>query len=497
MPATLALHDSAALRALEARATALLGGESFELMRRAGRAAWHCALRHWPQAQRIVVVCGPGNNGGDGYVFARHALEAGRKVRVVRLPEHTPTTPIAKRARDEFREAGGRSEAFVDVLPPADLIVDALFGIGFSREPEGGARALIEAMNAHAAPCLSLDVPSGVDADRGCAPGVAVIASRTLEFIGAKAGLRTGAALDFTGWLELAELQLPPEAYEAVGPQAALLFPDALRQAIRPRRRNAHKGQSGRVLCLGGDHGSGGALILCAEAALRAGAGLVEAATREQHVPALLARRPEVMARAVERGDELVSLLERADVVAIGPGLGQGSWSRVLLGAALASQRSLVLDADALNLLAGRDDITLPAGSILTPHPGEAARLLGTTVPVVQGDRFTAARELAERFDAVVVLKGAGSLVAAPGRMPAVIGAGNPGMAVGGMGDLLTGIVASLRAQGMPAYDAACCGALLHAAAGDAAAGTGGERGLLPSDLLPHVRRLANPEPAR
>ncbi len=497
MPATLALHDSAALRAIEARSTALFGGESFELMRRAGRAAWHCVLRSWPQAQRIVVVCGPGNNGGDGYVFARHALEAGRKVRVVLLPEHTPATAIAKRARDEFRGVGGRSEAFVDALPPADLIVDALFGIGLSRAPEGAARALIDAMNAHPAPCLALDVPSGLAADRGSAPGVVVFATRTLEFIAPKVGLRTGAALDLAGRLELAELQVPPEAFDAVQPQAALLLPDALRQALRPRPRNAHKGLSGRVLCLGGDHGSGGAIILCAEAALRAGAGLLEVATREMHVAPLLARRPEAMARAVERADDLVQPLERADVVAVGPGLGQGSWSRVLLGAALAAQRPMVLDADALNLLATREGVSLPPGSILTPHPGEAARLLGTGAREVQEDRFTAARDLAQRFDAVVVLKGAGTVIAAPGRMPAVIGAGNPGMAVAGMGDLLTGVIAGLRAQGMPAFDAACCGALMHAAAGDVAAEEGGERGLLPSDLLAHVRRLANPEPGR
>ena len=497
MPATLALHDSATLRAIEARATVLLGGEAFELMRRAGRAAWHCALRSWPQAQRIVVVCGPGNNGGDGYVFARHALEAGRKVRVVRLPEHTPATPIAKRARDEFREIGGRSEAFVDALPPADLLVDALFGIGLSREPDGAARALIEAMNAHPAPCLALDAPSGLSADRGSAPGAVVIASRTLEFIGAKAGLRTGQALDHAGRLELAELQLPVEAFEGVSPQAALLFPEALSQALRPRRRDTHKGDSGRVLCLGGDHGSGGAIVLCTEGASRAGAGLVEVGTRELHVPALLARRPEAMVRAVERSDDLVQSLERADVVAIGPGLGQGSWGRVLLGAALASQRPLVLDADALNLLAARADVTLPPDAILTPHPGEAARLLGVESNIVQADRFASAREIAERFGAVVVLKGAGTIIAAPGRMPGVIGAGNPGMAVAGMGDLLTGLIAGLRAQGMPAFDAACCGALLHAAAGDIAAADGGERGLLPSDLLPHVRRLANPEPGR
>src|SRR5688572_7224711 len=210
MPPILALYDANAARAIDARTTAELGGDAFELMRRAGRAAWHCALRHWPQAQRIVVVCGPGNNGGDGYVLARLALEAGRSVRVVRLAEHSPTSDSAVRARDEFRQRNGPIEAFVDALPPADLIVDALFGIGLARAPEGAAAALIETINRHPAACLALDVPSGVDADTGATPGVAVVATRTLEFIVAKPGLRTGTALDLAGWLELAELQVPP-----------------------------------------------------------------------------------------------------------------------------------------------------------------------------------------------------------------------------------------------------------------------------------------------
>nr|AHN97920.1 carbohydrate kinase [uncultured bacterium lac153] len=497
MLATLALYDTKAARALDARATAELGGDAFELMRRAGRAAWHCALRHWPQAQRIVVVCGPGNNGGDGYVLARLALEAGRNVRVVRLPEHSPATPSAQRARDEFRQRQGPIEAFVDKLPPADLIVDALFGIGLARAPEGGAKVLIEAINAQGAPVLSIDVPSGIDADTGAMPGVAVIATRTLEFIVPKPGLHTGPGITVRGRLELAELQMPSQMFDGIDPHSALLLPEALKGVLRPRNRDAHKGDSGRVLCLGGDHGSGGAIMLCAEAALRAGAGLVDVATREEYVGALLARRPEAMVRAVERSEDLAVQLERADVVAAGPGLGQSMWGRVLFGAALGSNKPLVLDADALNLLAARDNVALPPGAILTPHPGEAARLLGVSTTEIQNDRHGAAMRIAEKFNTVVVLKGAGTIVVERGRRTGVIGAGNPGMAVGGMGDLLTGVIAALRAQGMPAFDAACVGALLHASAGDEAARDGGERGLLPSDLLPRLRRLANPDAIR
>ena len=263
---------------------------------------------------------------------------------------------------------------------------------------------------------------------------------------------------------------------------------------LQPRARDSHKGDHGHVLCIGGDHGSGGAIILCAQAALRSGAGLASIATRAGHVAASLARQPEVMAHAVETAGELAPLLARASVVAIGPGLGTGDWGRALLEAALDSGKPLLLDADALNLLA-QAPRAIPAGSILTPHPGEAARLLGfDAASRVQADRQGALHALVERYACVVVLKGAGTIVGAPGREPVVVTAGNPGMAVGGMGDLLSGVIASLRAQGMAPFEAASTGAWLHARAGDAAAADG-MRGMLPSDLLPHLRRGANPGP--
>jgi ADP-dependent NAD(P)H-hydrate dehydratase / NAD(P)H-hydrate epimerase len=490
--ATPGLYDVAGLRALEARAIGVLGGDGFELMRRAGRAAWRQALRHWPQAQRVVVVCGPGNNGGDGYAFARYALDSGRDVRLLHLPRHAPRSGLAQRAAADCAARGVRPAAFAGGLPAADLVVDALFGIGLDRAPDAAAADLIAAINAHSAPVLALDVPSGLDADRGSAPGAAVRAARTIEFVAAKAGLRTGPALDLAGALELAPLDVEETAFDAVAPVAELLAATGLPQWLPARPRDAHKGMFGRVLCIGGELGHGGAIALCAEAALRCGAGLVEVATREAHVGMLLARRPEAMVVAVERATGIQAPLERADVVAIGPGLGQQPWGRVLFAAALASGKPLVLDADALNLLA-RGPRALAPGSILTPHPGEAARLLESDTATVQADRFGTVRALCDRYGAIVVLKGAGTLVAAPGERIRVIEAGNPGMASGGMGDLLTGMVAGLRAQGLTGYEAASAGALLHALAGDRAAAEGGARGLLATDLLPWLRRLANP----
>lgn len=490
-PTATALYDSQGLRAIEAAALAMPGMDGSELMRRAGRAAWRLALRHWPQARRIVVVCGPGNNGGDGYAFARHALDSGRDVRVFHLPEHAARTPQAQAAAADCRQHGGRIDVFNGTLPDADLVVDALFGIGRSRTPDAAAGALIDAVNAHPAPVLALDLPSGVDADRGDVPGSAVRARHTLEFIAPKAALRTGPALDCVGQLDMATLDVSPQAMRAARPVAQLQPSVAAAGLLPARSRNSHKGSNGRVLCLGGDNGQGGAILLCAEAAARCGAGVVQVGTRQGHVGAALARLPNALVMAVERAGELAEPTRLADVIALGPGLGQDLWGRLQLESALASGRPVVLDADALNLLAARPR-QLSADSILTPHPGEAARLLGITARQVQSDRLGCVRRLADQLGAIVVLKGAGTVVCAPERSPRIIDAGNPGMAVAGMGDLLTGVIAALRAQGVACFEAACMGAWLHALAADAATAESGETGLLPTDLLPHLRRLAS-----
>ncbi|MGV8940207.1 MAG: NAD(P)H-hydrate dehydratase [Lysobacter sp.] len=502
-----ALHSVSAVREIELRATARLG-DGFELMRRAGRDGWHVVLQRWPAAQSVLVVCGPGNNGGDGYVLARLAHESDHRVRVVRLPGHAPRTEQARRACADYLASGGEVVEFISGLPHAEVLVDALFGIGLSRAPDTAAAALVAAINGHPAPVLALDAPSGVDAMTGGVAGAVVIADATLEFIAAKAGLRTGPALDCTGELQLSDLGIGSDQrgdqdgdtslWSAITPGAEWLRTQDLPRWLQPRRRDSHKGRNGRVLCIGGEHGHGGAIMLAAEAALRTGAGLVDVVTRTAHVGGLLARLPEAMVHGhADDADSLEApLVTRADVIAIGPGLGQSAWASALLEQAVRSGKPAVLDADALNLLA-RHGLTPTPGSILTPHPGEAARLLGVETAEVQSDRFAAAQVLALRHDAVVVLKGAGTIIAAAGRTPRLVDAGNPGMAAGGMGDVLTGVIAALRGQGLDAFDAASCGALLHAVAGDAAAANGGERGLLPRDLMPWLRRHANPAAAR
>ena len=489
MPIDCDLYTAEQTRRIDCAAIDGLGVPGIELMRRAAAAAFATLRTRWPLARRLVLLAGAGNNGGDAFLLGALALHEGFSV--VALALTATSNGDAASAREEFGAAGG-SLALAGQgveLPEADVYVDGLFGSGLSRDVDGVARELIEALNARRANVLALDVPSGLDADRGVPRGVAVHAGATVCFVAWKCGLFTADGADCCGVRELAALDIPASAFDGIEAQARLLDADVF-DALPPRRANSNKGSYGHVLVLGGDHGFGGAVRLCAAAALRSGAGLVSVATRASHVGAFNAALPEAMARGVEANADLDTLLVRANVLALGPGLGQGEWSRALFDAALATAKPRVVDADALNLLA-RSPRSLGAANVITPHPGEAARLLGCEVAAIQGDRFRAVRELARRYDAVVVLKGSGSLVAAPDGRVAVCRFGNPGMAGGGMGDVLTGVIAALIAQGLPAWDAACLGVAVHARAGDMAA-RDGQRGMLASDLLPALRTALN-----
>lgn len=484
-----ALYTADQVRRIDRCAIEQGGIAGFELMRRAAQAAFDGLRRHWPQVRRIGVLAGTGNNGGDALLLARLARAAGLDVIALGLPG-TPHGDAA-RARDAFVADGGALDVLGDEgdWPDVDVWIDGLFGTGLNRAPDGLAARAIEWLNASGRPVLALDLPSGLDADRGVAFAPCVRAQRTISFVAWKRGLFTADAGDCCGALELATLDIPPALHATIEADAELL--GAPTQArLAPRARNVNKGRYGHVLAIGGEHGMGGAIRLAGEAALRSGAGLVSIATRESHVVALNAARPELMAHGVDGRQSLEPLLDRADVLALGPGLGTAAWGHALWDAALAAGKPCVIDADALNLLA-RLPRELPPGCVLTPHPGEAARLLGTAVAAVQGDRFDAARTLARRHRAVVVLKGSGSLVAAPDGRLAVCPWGNPGMASAGMGDVLTGVVAALLAQGLAPWDAACFGAGAHARAGDRAAGAQ-PRGLIAGDLFAPLRAIVN-----
>lgn len=486
LPASL-LYAAEQVRELE-RAAVAGGVPSYELMQRAGAACWSLICADGIPASLVVVV-GTGNNGGDGYEIARLSRQVQVPVRLFCISEQAPTGDAAI-ARAAWLAAGGEIEMLGASLPASEWLVDALFGIGLSRPPAGAAAQAIAAINAAAsagAKVLAVDVPSGLDADRGLAGGDAVRADVTLSFIGNKIGLWTGAAADYCGRRVYDGLGVADGLHAAQRPQAQLLTQACLRQLAR-RQRTAHKGLSGHVLVIGGNLGMAGAALLAGRAALRAGAGLVTIATRPEHAAALVAAQPELMVRGIAAPDELRESVGRADVVALGPGLGQDEWARAMFAHALASDRPMVVDADALNLLARvpqrREDW------VLTPHPGEAARLLGRSGADVQADRLAAHAGLESRYGGTIVLKGAGTIVT--GDPVGICAYGNPGMAVAGMGDTLTGVIAAFLAQGLAPRDAARCGVVAHALAGDRAAAAG-ERGLLPSDLIDALRGVVNP----
>ena len=493
MPAALPtlLYRAAQVRELERIAAAEYGISGATLMERAGRAAWDCFREAWPEAESIAVVCGGGNNGGDGYLFAQWAARHGRKVRVVSVTSTDALRGDARVAAEELGNRGVTPQPLSDsVLDASDVIVDAVFGIGLDRDVSGAGREAIEAMNASGRPILAIDTPSGLHADSGVVMGAAVRASVTVTFLALKSGLYTGAGPDCTGRIRFSNLDMPVGAYDKVAPASERIDLDSVRALLPRRRRNAHKGDFGHVLVIGGDHGYAGAVRMAGEAAARVGSGLVSIATRPEHAAAITAARPELMARGVGSAADLLPLLERATVIAIGPGMGQGDWASVLLARVLDSGLPLVVDADALNLLAR--DPCCRGNWIITPHPGEAARLLVSSSTAVQADRFAASSELQDRYGGVVVLKGCGTVIADEAGKLAVCSQGNPGMASGGMGDVLTGIIAGLLAQELPPAAAARAGVCMHAAAADACA-AGGERGMLASDLMHQLRRLANP----
>jgi ADP-dependent NAD(P)H-hydrate dehydratase / NAD(P)H-hydrate epimerase len=481
----LPLYSAAQVRELDRRAVEIHGIPGTELMVRAGTRVLETLTTRFPRARRVVVVCGPGNNGGDGFVVAEAAKRCGI--------ESTVLTLGGKRAAGDAALMRRRCEAAGVAIQPfaaaplrdADAIVDALLGTGLQRDVEGEWRAAIETINASGRPVVAVDVPSGLNADTGAVMGAAVRVDVTVSFIGLKAGLFLADGRDHAGEIIFDGLGVSPAVYEGIDPLARRLAAAELNRLVRPRRRNAHKGDFGHVLVIGGAPGMAGAARLCGEAALRMGAGLVTLATHPNHAAVAAAARPELLAYAVRTPRELKPLIDRASTIALGPGLSKAPWARGLWRAALRAKLPLVVDADALNLLAGghgrRDDW------VLTPHPGEAARLLKTTPAAVQRDRIAAAKQLVGRYGGVCVLKGAGTLIAI-GDAIWLCDAGNPGMASGGMGDVLTGVIAALRAQGLPAADAARLGVWLHASAGDVAA-EAGAAGLVASDLFPHLRR--------
>ena len=488
------LYRAADVRELDRLAIETGGIAGIDLMERAGLESFRVLRERWPAARRVSVVAGPGNNGGDGFVVARLAAREGLSVSVSLIGDAARLAGDARTAYLRMLDAVPGPAPVRDFAQGADVIVDALFGTGLAREISGAAAAAVQAMNDSSTPVLALDVPSGIHSDTGRVLGAAVRAAVTVCFIGVKQGLFTREGRECGGEIVYRALGVSEHVLARVKAHSRrMAFEDCV-GLIGPRRGDAHKGWFGHVLVVGGDHGFAGAARLAGEAAGRTGAGLVSVATRPEHVGALLASRPEMMVHGIESPGALDPLLGRACVVAVGPGLGRGEWGASLLERVVATDRALVIDADAINLLA-QGSVSWPSAAaravVYTPHPGEAGRVLGESPGALESDRFSAARALAEAHPGTWLLKGAGTIVVEPGAIPRVCEGGNPGMAAGGMGDVLTGVVAALLAQGCSAFDAASAGACVHAAAGDAAA-RDGRRGMLASDVIAALRPLVD-----
>ncbi|MDP1665671.1 MAG: NAD(P)H-hydrate dehydratase [Methylobacter sp.] len=480
------LYRAAQVRELDRIAIQERGIPGFELMSRAGSEVFQCIKKRWPDALSVAVFCGSGNNAGDGYIIAGLALEAGLNVCVYAVSEPEKLNGDALIAYRKYNDVHGTVMPFhIEQGINADVLVDALLGTGLDRPVTGLYAEAIQAINAQSSPIITVDIPSGLNADTGNVMGCAVKADCTVTFIGLKQGLFTGQAAEYCGVICYAQLAVPDDVFVDLEAAATRV----VKVSLPRRNRDAHKGNCGHVLIVGGEPGYSGAARMAGEAALRVGSGLVSIATRAEHSGLMNLNRPELMCHGVETPEQLTALLAKVDIVVVGPGLGQSDWAKALFNAAISAGKPTVVDADGLNLLA-----TAPAVKsdwILTPHPGEAARLLNCSTAYIQQDRFAAALSIQANYGGVAILKGPGTLIASEQEL-AVSNTGNPGMASGGMGDVLAGVIAGLLAQGLSLQDAAQQGVYNHGLAADLAAEKDGERGLLASDLMPYLRQLVN-----
>ncbi|HEY8041394.1 MAG TPA: NAD(P)H-hydrate dehydratase [Polyangiaceae bacterium] len=499
----------AQMRAFDKHAIEVCSTPSLVLMENAGRGATDVLVRELLEGDAggapVVVVCGTGNNGGDGLVVARHLLVRGAAPAVFLVGDAKKVSPDAGANLAAWRGLGGQvhevsggqdAPRFAEAMEEAEVVVDALFGTGLDRPIEGFFADVVRAMNAAGAPRFAVDLPSGLDADTGGVLGVAVEARATVTFAHHKLGLLTPGGARLAGRIHVVDIGVPGALVAHVGGSAQLLEAADAKPWLAPRAPGAHKNSAGHVVVVAGSPGKIGAPQLVARGAMRAGAGLATIATWPEAATAIEGHALEAMTARIDAarpGESLDAILANKQAVAIGPGLGLGDDARTAVEYVLASWHGpVVVDADALTMFAGRPSVFMAAAhAILTPHPGELARLLGKTSAEVEADRFHAARELVAATGAVVVLKGAHTIIASPDARLAVSPVACPALATAGSGDVLGGIVAAMACSLAP-FEAACAGVLLHALAGEAwsRAHGGADRGMLASeiaDILPQV----------
>jgi NAD(P)H-hydrate epimerase len=499
----------AQMRAFDRHAIEQCAVPSLVLMENAGRGATDVLVRELLEGDatnaRVIVVCGTGNNGGDGLVVARHLLLRGADPTVYLCGDSSKVAPDARANLAAWLGVGGEVvevppgsalESLKQALDGADLVVDALFGTGLDRPIDGFLADVVRAVNASSARRFALDLPSGLDADTGGVLGVAVDARATVTFAHHKLGLLTPVGARLAGRVHVVDIGVPGSLVAHVGGSAQLIEPSDLALWIAPRSPGTHKNAAGHVVVVAGSPGKIGAPQLVARGALRAGAGLATIATWPAAAAAIEGHVLEVMTARIDpvnAGESLDAILSHKQAVVVGPGFGLEDDARTAVEYLLASWHGpVVVDADALTMFAGRPSVFMAAKkAILTPHPGEAGRLLGKAAADVEADRFGAARELVAATGAVVVLKGAHTIVASPDSRLAVTPVACPALATAGSGDVLGGIVGAMACT-LPTFEAACAGVMLHAMAGEAwsRARAGADRGMLASEVADTLPQL-------
>ncbi len=498
LPADINLYTAQQSRVLDQLVINEYGIPGFELMQRAALACFNIAYRLWPDSRNALVLCGIGNNGGDGYLIAILCKQHGLNVNVLQVGDLGRQKGDALTARKALEKAGiallpyQNPAAMNTLIHKADIVYDALLGSGIAREVTSFWKEVILGVNQHRAPTIAVDIPSGLHADTGAPLGICIEADTTISFMSKKRGLYSGYGPQASGKVYFDDLSVPHRIYSALPTDAALLTTQCITQMFQPRSKLVHKGSYGHALLVGGDVGMSGAIQLAAKAALRCGAGMASVITRKEHVQATTQAQPELMCHAYPDAVNYQQLLGKVSAIAIGPGLGLSRWGQTLFQRVLESKKIKIIDADALTCLA--QNSAKNDNWILTPHPGEAARLLDTSVAQIQDDRFAAVAAIQHKYGGVCILKGAGSVIY-DGQQYLVCPFGNPGMASAGMGDTLTGILVSIAAQAkrkkLSLMDIAAIGVTVHSVAGDWAARQG-EYGMLASDVIEQIRCVLN-----
>ena len=498
------LYTASETRKIDNLAIKEKGVSGYSLMQMAAEFTLDVILREFSPVEELIIFCSKGKNSGDGFLLGSFAKEFGLEVTIVMSNTSNVLKGVSRKAFEEMKDAKVKiiSTKSVEKLKVSNkaVIVDALIGTGLKGNLRKNIKESILALNKLGVklPVLSLDIPSGINPDTGDADDIAVYADITATFVAQKRGCFTSVGKKFSGEIVYSDLEIPKNLFSKITSTSYVVdYEDSISKVVY-REQDAHKGHFGNVVIVGGDRGLGGAGLLSSRAAVYSGAGLTSLVTRPEHVSASLVSCPEVMVKGVDSGQDIEEHLVKPDVIAIGPGLGQSAWSEQMIQRVFweAEKRdiSVIMDADALNLLTKlKLSSNLPKRLILTPHPGEAARLLNTSVAVIESNRFSAAAKIQKKFNATVVLKGSGTVICHKSggtQKWGICDSGNPGMATGGMGDVLTGIIAGLLAQGLTLKEAAEAGVDLHAKAADQASLEFGEAGLTSSDVINELKYL-------